>query len=191
MSTKIRVSSGIDKALSNLSNIEKKAVPAATASALNKTIKNCQVEAARIIKGSSGIKVSTVKEALPISKANKVKQWAEITARKRPTNLIEYVSSANKRVGAFRNKPGVRAKTNKTYTVTGSFIAPAKGSGKLLVLQRRGDSRLPTKTIYGPSVYNSFKNDKTQTAIKSTAEKQWQANFERELEHYIRRQRGE
>lgn len=191
MSAKIRVNADVDKALSGLSDLQKKVVPAATASALNKTINTCRTEAARVIKGSSGIKVSTVKEALPISKANKNKQWAEITARKRPTNLIEYVSTANKRVGAFRNKPGVRAKTNKTYTVTGSFIAPAKGSGKLLVLQRRGANRLPTRTIYGPSVYNSFKNEKTQTTIKNTADKQWQANFKRELEHYIRRQRGE
>lgn len=188
MSFTLNVKADIKQAQRYLSKVEKVAVRKAAARALNRTAQQVRTQAIRDIAKETAIKQKNVRQAVRLSvkaKANSLHSIVE--ARGKTINLIEFVTPARKKVGAFRKQKGVRARAwGKSKVYRGTFIGSGKNSGKLLVFSRTGKGRKsPIEAKYGPSVPRTFVQNKIMQQIKTTAGKRWPINFAADLKFYL------
>ncbi len=177
-----------------LNSLERKVVPAATVSALNKTISGVRTESSREIKKETGLKSGYIKKRLKIVRARRGRYTAKINALPGAPNLIEFVRVGRQLMGrpGKRTKRsregGVRAKAwNKSKVYKGSFIGSGKNSGKPLVYVRTGKGRYPIKALHGPSVPRTFMQRKVERVMEKEARRRFRKNFTHEIRWRISR----
>lgn len=161
-----------------LDNIQKKVVRQALTRSLNKTLDQVKTQASRDIAGAMGMKVGAVKKRLKKIRAGRDRLSAVMRADHYAPNLIEF--------GARQLKKGVSHKAwNRRQRQKGVFIIPGKHSGKGVVVARRGKGRTPLKTIYGPTLRNTFVKDRILKAMKAKAGENWKRNFDADFKYYL------
>lgn len=148
----------------------------ATVMALNRVAVTVRAEASRSVSKASGMKVSEVKEKMPLVKADRSTLTATIIAKPWSPNLIRYQ--------ARQTKAGVSAKAwgqRKIYPRT--FI----GNKGRTVFTRVGKARLPLKALHGPSIPREFIKDANLTAMKSVVTNRFPIEFDSAVRSLTRR----
>jgi hypothetical protein len=185
----LSVKADIKRVQRQLTRVQRREVPKAATHAINRAIRAANTQAARNISRESGIKPQRkVRERLRIIKASWTRLQAAVVARGRAINLVEFVTPSKKRVGAFRNKPGVVAKAwgqKKTYP--GTFVGRGSNSSKPLVFVRKSAQRLPVRAVHGPSVPAEFQQRKVQEAMDDAALRTFRREFMRDLRRRLER----
>ena len=172
-----------------LNNVQHKAVDKAAARSINRTASKVQTISRREVAKKVGLPIKKFKRNLLISvKATQHKLFAQVSAKGKELNLIEWVTPAKKKIGAFRKKKGVTSKPyRKKKEFKGSFIGRGKNSGKLLVFQRIGKKRSDIKAMYGPSIPKTFIQKEIVKSLKKVAGDTWKKEFAHNLKYYLGR----
>ena len=170
-----------------LNRVQHGAVDKAAARSINRTASKVQTISRREVAKQIGLAQKKFKKNLAISvKANKNRLFAKVAAKGKEFNLIEWVTPAKKKVGAFRKKHGVIAKPyRKKKEYKGAFIGRGKSSGKLLVFKRLNQKRSSIKAMYGPSVPKTFIQKEIVKQMNKVAEKTWKKEFDQNLKYYL------
>lgn len=187
----ISIKQDIKKTLAALDSYRKDIIPAATASALNRTATTVKSVATKEIAQRTGLKQSYVREKLAVIKASRQGLVAIVRALPKGVNLIQFVSPTKRNTKAFRKMDkkgnpkfkGAQAKAwGKTTTYKGSFIGTGKGSGKQLVFVRTGPQRdAPLKALHGPSVPMTFANKVVTQVMRDVIAREFGKNFAHEI----------
>ena len=172
-----------------LNDVQHKAVDKAAARSINRTASKIQTVARREVAKKVGLPQKKFKRNLAISvKASQHRLFAQVKAKGKELNLIEWVTPAKKKIGAFRKKPGVTSKPyRKKKEFKGSFIGRGRNSGKLLVFQRVGKKRSDIKAMYGPSIPKTFIQKEIVKVLKQIAGDTWKKEFAHNLKYYLGR----
>ena len=170
-----------------LSDVQHKAVDKAAARSINRTASKVQTISRREVAKKVGLPQKKFKRNLAISvKATQHKLFAQVAAKGKEFNLIEWVTPSKKKVGAFRKKKGVISKPyGKKREFKGAFIGKGKNSGKLLVFQRTSKKRDSIKAMYGPSIPKTFIQKEIIKVIKKEAGGTWKKEFAHNLKYYL------
>lgn len=176
----LNIDSNIEKLTKDLGEIQKRILPQAVSTSLNKTGRTLFKEIKRDIARDTGLKQKEIAERLVLSKSNKTTLSASIRMRGRWFNLIRFKA---KQFGK-----GVKASAwgqRKLYR--GAFIATAnKGRA---VFARIGKSRLPIRALVGPNpVVELNKRTEKQEFWTRGAERFAQV-FSQELNYRLARQK--
>lgn len=164
-------------------------IPAAAATALNKTIKTVESAAVKEISTETGIRPQKkVRDAMKIYAASRNRLVAAVRAFPNAINLIEFVTPSRRHPGAFRKAKGVTAKAwGKAKVYEGAFIAYGSGSGKALVYARKTKKRMPIRALPGPSIPKTFVQRKVDEVMRKRAGEAWIKNIQHEIAYRISR----
>lgn len=153
----ISIRSNVKQVTRGLTRVQRKVIPGATVTALNKVRKEAATAAVKVLAKDMGLAQNKIKPAVSETKASLNDPVASIGFSGRALNLIRF--------NARQVKKGVSAKAwGKTRTYKGAFIA---NSGRT-VFTRTTKKRLPIKPLYGPSIPKTFVEG---TADKALADK--------------------
>jgi len=182
----ITVSSNIKEVQKQLHSFERKALKSATVRALNKTGTSVTAEAARRIKSRTALPIGRIKKKMKIRKARRGYYVWSVVGLRAATNIIEWVTPAKQAVGAFRKQKGVRSRAwGRSKVYPGTFIAPGKNSGKLLVYVRDQRKTSGIRGVQGPSVRSAFYQELKD--LEPYARKRFGVVFEREVSYEIQK----
>ena len=170
-----------------LSEVEKKAVTKAASRSINRTASKVQTISRREVAKKTGLQQKKFKKNLHIGvKATPKRLFANVVAKGKEFNLIEFVAPSKRQVGAFRKKKGVIAKPyGKKKQFKGSFIGRGRGSGKLLVFQRTSKKRGSIKAMYGPSIPKTFIQKEVIKILKEVSGDTWGKEFAHNMKYYL------
>lgn len=136
----IDISSNIEKLTKNLNTFQRKVIPQAISSSLNKTGRTLFKEIKRDIAKDTGLKQKEIAERMSLQKSNRNNLNVSIRMRGRWFNLIRFKARQLKR--------GVKTKAWGEWTLNkGAFIA---NKGRT-VFARISKARLPIKALVGPN----------------------------------------
>jgi hypothetical protein len=166
---KFRCKIDIQAARASLKGLEKE-VSKAAARALNRAADSVKVTAVKEIAAATKIKQKDVRPRIRVRGANPGYLIAEVEAYPYSPNLKAFRATQNKRGVAASAWEG-----RKTYRH--AFVMP---SGR--VVTRTTNQRFPLKGLRGPSVPATFLRPKVSSAMMSTAERRFRAEFAREIE---------
>lgn len=152
---------------------------------LNKTITTVKGISTKTIAKKTGLKQKNIRARLVIRKAIRKQLIAEVKANPRKiTNLIEFVSAAKSKPGAFRKKPGVTAKVwARKQEYEGTFIGKGKNSGKVLVFKigRTQSGKRGAVAVRGPSIPKTFLTKEVEKVMENVAGKEWRKHFNEQM----------
>lgn len=187
----VNIKAEIKDATRFLSRLEKKAVPRAAAQALNRTAKAVNTQVVRAISNETNIKPQRkVRSAISLYKASGLRLEAKLRAWPRRINLVEFVAPSQRQPGAFRKRPGVRAKAwGQSKVYEGSFLGRGRNSGKVLVFARKGQQQYPIKALHGPSIPRTFVQNNMMEIMHRTTRERFRKEFDRALKFGLRRYR--
>jgi len=171
--------------------------------ALNKTIKNVQVEGKKAIRGKYNIKAKDI--ILNITKASRMSLRAVISAAYKPLSLIKFgarqvkagvrfmIKKGNKRVlkNAFIAQP--KGKDWSRYGQTRQVTAPAemvfiKGKGKKKLFgpkRKKQYGNYPIDKLSGPSLGAMLKDETVHDRMQTAANDAMEKNLYHELDYYL------
>lgn len=160
--------------------LPKKQITPITNRALNHAGKKVVTKAVKNIAKKSGIKPQRkVRDRIRLTKSNFHTLRVVVSVSKKVINLIEFVTPAKRKVGAFRKKKGVTAKAwGKKPEYNSTFIGRGRNSGKALVLARDGDTG-KVKAIHGPIVSNLFINKAINRLLRTAGRKEFLKEWRR------------
>ena len=166
-----------------LGKAKRSVVIAASMSALNKTIKNVQVEAAREIKQHRALPIGEIKRSLLVRRATKYLLRATLIGSGRPISLSHYgarqtTSGASVLVDPSRGRKTVSRYGNKTFQVQ------SLGNN---VFVRTGRRRLPIEKLFGPNIPSAMLKSAVKSAMTRVATTNWPKRFNEELSYRLRR----
>ena len=134
------------------------------------------------------LKVST--KSLEIKRAKKTKLQAELTIKGKVNDLFKFKTSPAKYNPEKRPKV-VKARVLKSSSLKivdkSAFLAKFK-SGHVSIMKRKGKSRLPIKSFYGPSLPNIIKNEKVYGKISPEIENILQKHIKNETQKMLDRE---
>ena len=184
----IRLEADIDRATRYLEGIERKVIPRAINRALNRTGTNVRTVVTRHISKETGLTIGKLKERTTLSRSTFRRPVISITAKRSDTNIIEFVTKARRRVGAFDKQAGVTARPwRRKQFFRGTFIVHGKYSNKLIVVRRAKGTRKASASIFGPSIHREFIKPRAHTLFVTTARERFLVNFNRDLKYYLSR----
>lgn len=149
----------------------------AVARALNRTIDQVKVRAAREVRAAGyKLKISDIKGAIKISRASTSRLRAEAAASGRPIPLAKY--------GARQTATGVSVDVLQgRKTIAHAFVAKDSNGGKQVFLRKPGSkhrktvkggkvvwTQLPIEKKWGPSIPDALKNEAVERALVSLIE---------------------
>lgn len=177
----------VEQVKRELRYVQKEVIDKAASRAINRTAAKIQTSARREVSKKIGLPQKVFKKNLSISiKATPRSLYANVLAKGKELNLIEFVTPAKKVVGAFRKKKGVTAKPyGKKKEFKGAFIGRGKNSGKTLVYMRTSKKREPIKVMYGPSIPKTFIQKQIIKHMKQIAGDTWKKEFAHNLRYYL------
>lgn len=195
MSTfKLDVQFDVKRAMRALSDLQKKQVPRAAARALNRTGEEVRTQVVRDLSKEmgkeTGLSVSGFRKSIAQKKATQQRLVTELVASGRPLPLMRF--GAKQRLIEVKHTKRslvpvyeVSAKAwGKRKTYKGAFIATLR-SGRKGVFIRTSKKRLPIKELYGPSIPQTFIDEKIIKGMERHAGRVWPKNFQRELNYYL------
>jgi hypothetical protein len=186
----IRLEADIERATRYLKGIERKVIPRAINRALNRTGTNVRTVVTRHISKETGLTIGKIKQRTTLSRATFSRPVISITAKRSDTNIIEFVTKARRRIGAFDKQGGVTARPwRRPQFFKGAFIVHGKYSNKLIVVGRKKTSRKAARSFFGPSIHREFIKPKAHNLFIATAHERFLINFNRDLKNLLSRQR--
>jgi hypothetical protein len=178
----VRVEVDAAPALAILEALSSPDLEQVAALAINDTLKNAQVQAARVIAPAMGAPSKTVKASLSIERARADHLTGALVARGKPLKMIEF------RPRETRNGVQVRI-GGKVETYRRAFIATMR-TGHTGVFERKGRERLPIRELYGASVPGYMARTDVLPVIQRTLSERLVENLKRQLERRMRRNEG-
>lgn len=145
----------------------------ATVRALNKTADQAKVQASRMVRDAGyQLKISDIKAAMRIKRANGDRLSVSIVTNGRPVPLIKY--------GARQTSKGVSVNVlNGRKVIKEAFIATGPGGRMGVFLREPGGQhvkvikngkpswhQLPIKELFGPSIPQAVMSEKVQAALQ-------------------------
>ena len=195
MAVSLDVRADVHEVTRYLRGIERKAIPKATVTAINRTLKTVRAEAARSITKETSLPVGKVKKKIRLYRASRSLAIGTLDATQaKAENLIEFVRPGQQTPTAFRKRlksgqfrrAGVQAKAwGKRKTYRGTFIGRS-GKGELKVWKRTGASRGKITLVAGPSIRRTFVRAHILKAMGRKATTRFRIEFRRALEHNLR-----
>lgn len=181
----VSVKHDIKRLSRDLTRKQKRDLPRAIVTALNKTAASVKTAVAKDITEATGIANQTVKKYLDIDKANYQEMAATITPTKRTFNLIRFATRAA--INAYRKAPGLQAKAwgKKARVFPGVFV----GNKDRTAFVRTGKGRLPIKPAYGPSIPRAMASDKIERHTRIVIAERWRKIFDHEFKRLVNRGR--
>lgn len=159
-----------------LTAIQKKVIPQAVSTSINKTARTVFKEIKRDVAKDTGLKQKEVAERMGLVKANKYTQTAYIKMSGRYFNLIRFK--------ARQTKKGVKAKAwGKSKLYRGAFIA---NKGRT-VFARKGKKRLPIKALVGPNPAIELRERMKKPAFNKNVIARFNKVFNQELNYRLQR----
>lgn len=184
----IDVRAEIEKAEKGLYRYEKRVIPRATNSSLNKTATNVRTQAHRRLSQIIGLPIKELKPYTGIRRSTLLTLSSQVFGRRRAFNMIKFVVPSKRAPGAFRKQRGVKAKPwRRAQLLEGTFIIRGRTHGRPVVVARKGDERYPLKSIYGPSLHVEFNRPPMRRFMSVLAKRRFRVNFSRDLRYYISR----
>jgi hypothetical protein len=150
--------------------------------AINDTVKNAQVQAARVMAPAMGASSRELKAAFTVESARPDHLVGALVARGKPLRLIGFRPR--------ETRGGVTARIgNKTESYRGAFIATMP-SGHTGVYERVGRARLRIRELYGPSVPGYMARTDVLPLIQATLRDRLVVNLTRQFDRRMRREQG-
>lgn len=167
-----------------LNTTERKVVPQAASTALNKTARQVNTQIARHISASSGIKTGEVKKRIQLLKASKNRLASSLWARGGRIPIDQLKGARQNKTGVRYNRGDGRKSTRRhAFMVNGkAFRRKSLGGGKFV-------PRLPIERQRGPSVPREFIRNESERLMQATAGPAWQRNFQHEMTRRLARVR--
>lgn len=178
---RLTISTDLEAAKRYLRGLKADKVAPAAARAINKTLANVRTEATKEIRKERALKAGTIRDALAIERATKLKLSGSLTASGRPIPLRDYAARQGKRGVTVQVTP--RGRTLVVHSGNKGFIIDRIGGH---VFARVGKTRLPLKKLYGPSIPTAFLKQSVITAIQRVAGENWPKRFAEELRYELR-----
>lgn len=177
----------VDQVKRELWYVKNEVIDKAASRSINRTASKVQTTARREVAKKIGLAQKAFKDNLAIQvKSTPRSLYANVVAKGKEFNLIEFVAPSKRKVGAFIKKKGVTAKPyGKKKEYKGAFIGRGKNSGKALVLIRTSKKRTPIKAMYGPSVPKTFLQKEIIKSMKQVAGDTWKKEFAHNLKYYL------
>ncbi|WP_227521995.1 phage tail protein [Bacillus solitudinis] len=162
-----------------LSQFPQKA-PNAISSALNRGVTNMNSNSRKEIRKDYNIKAGDISPTLKVFRASRASLGASVQSKGGVIPLERFKISP-KTINPKRKTP-IKAAVKKggAKSLGSGFVADISGPK---VFKRTGESRLPIKRLFGPSVPQMLENERAREEIQ----KQGQETFEKRLEHEINR----
>ena len=185
----IDISVDIRNAEKKLFNYERKVIPQAAARSLNTTRRNVKTQAGRRINQITGLQIRRdITPGFWEIKATKWRLSTMLGSRRRPFNLIRFVTPAKQHPGAFDKLPGVKAKAwRKLKIYEGAFIIRGRTHGRPIVVKRTTRRRYPIRGVFGPSLHVEFNRPAMKRFMSVLAKRRFKVNFRRDLRYYVSR----
>ncbi|WP_106494888.1 phage tail protein [Lentibacillus sp. Marseille-P4043] len=157
-----------------------KQTPSAISKAINRAVTNINSNVKKEVRKGYNIKAGDIGATLTKTRATKSALRAKVQSSGELIPLDRFKVSP-KTVNPKRKSPiKIAVKKSSVSAVMGAFVADINGRK---VFQRTGDSRLPIKRLFGPSVPQMIGNDEVHKEI----EKQGQETLKKRLDHEINR----
>ena len=165
----------------NLNAIQRKEIPKATNTALNRTLKNVTTSATRQLAPFMATTQKAIRDVLAIKKSSWRRLRASVTATHKPINLGKFKGRQTKR--------GVSAAAyGKRRVYEGAFLRRGNQA-----LKRTGPERYPLKALWGPSITQAWADQGIDSIGMRTAKQRFPGHFATALKARLRgygRRRG-
>jgi hypothetical protein len=182
----LSVKSDIKNITKHLTKVQRKIIPPAIVSALNKTGTTVNKEAIKQVREETRLPVKRIRSKLKIARSRRgVFRWS-LKGIRAATNIIEWVTAKKKHPGAFSRAKGVKSRAwGKTKAYPETFIGYGKNSGKLLVYKLSNKTPSGVASVQGPSVRAAFAN--AVNGLKPLANRRFITLFEHEIKFRLGR----
>ena len=174
MALSLSVKSNFKQLTKGLNRLERRIIPAAANSAINKAGTKVKTVIARDLSKEMGVKQSEVKKQIQMKKSNFRTLTAKLIARGRRWNLIRFKAKELKKV--LVAKPWNRKRKYKT-----GFI----GNRGRTAFIRLSNNRKDIRPLRGPGMASEFVRLRATKIMKSIAESEVLKQFSRELKRRI------
>jgi hypothetical protein len=178
----VRVEVDAAPVLAILESLSSPALEQVAALAINDTLKNAEVQAARVIAPAMGAPSRAVKAALAIERATPSSLAGALVARGKPLKMIEFRPR--------ETRHGVQVRIGgDVETYRRAFIATMR-TGHRGVFERKGRERGPIRELYGASVPGYMARSDVLPLIQQTLADRLNVNLARQLDRRMRREAG-
>jgi hypothetical protein len=170
----------LQKAKNMLVGFEKE-IPQVVARAINRSIENARSNVVREVRDRYNVRAKDIRTSIKISRANKNYPTAVLSSTGGPLPTMAFQVRPGTVNGKRRTPITVSVKKGQSEKLDRAFIAMV--GGKTGVYERIGQTRLPIRQMYGPSVPQMIGNDEI---VKEIADKA-RAMLDDRLDHEIKR----
>lgn len=167
--------------------LKSKALPRA----LNKVADQAKVQASREIRDAGyQLKVSVIKTAITLKRANRNTLQAEVIASAPMMPLYAYAARRTKKGITVAVRSGQRKLIQNPHAFIATLRSGHTGIFERVVVGGKRAPRLPIRELYGPSIPQAFANKTVQQALVRVVRERFPAILEREIK-FARTQTGE
>lgn len=183
----VDVQADIKAATQSLYRFEKRVLPRAINSSLNKTARNVRAQSHREISKKTGLTIKEIKPHSWVLKSTFLTLTAAVYMRRKTVNLIRFVMPSKRNVGAFAKRKGVSANPwrSRRRVHEGAFIM--RLGGNPFVVKRISKNSNKVKALYGPALHVEFDRPTMRIVLSAFARARFRINFIRDLKYYISR----
>lgn len=185
----VTVKHNLDSVVLAYGDLADKLVNQAAVRALNSTATTVRAEAARKIGREYNIKIGAAKSQMTITRANRGRVKALITASGRPIPLVEFdARPTGPHSGGPKGRDvSVKIKGQRKL-VRAAFIATMKGGHRgvfVRVASGKGGARLPIKELFSLSLPAAFSQKQIMDALLSVASERFAETLRQEMRYVL------
>jgi len=164
-------------------DIPQNIIPTVLMRSLNKTLQTTQSTAIKTMANQTGVKQKILRDFLLMTKAQKQKLTAILSAphKKRLTLLMIDSHAKQNARGVAYHIGGQRKQLDH------AFMATMKNGHRGIYARKSGAKRLPIRELQGPSVAHIFMQPELQILMKSTIDDRWPVLLMHELHYALQR----
>lgn len=186
-----KVSTDFSEAKRALTDIQKKLVPRAAGTALNRVGTTVRAQATRKIRERLAIKAAVSKGSIAIKRAGSQRLAVELQASGKPIPLRDYQARMTRKGATFRvSKAGGRKRYIRKER--SGFILANKGGHVFVRIEDDppGPKKALIKKVFGPSIPQYFVTKIVEKVMRDTAEQRWPIEFKAALRGIILNRTG-
>lgn len=158
-----------------------KEIPKVIARSINRAVENARSNVVREVRSHYNVRAKDIRTSIKISRANNRYPTAVLSSTGRALPTMAFRVRPGTVNGARRTPITVSVKKGQADKLDSAFIATL--GGKTGVYERVGQTRLPIRQLYGPSVPQMIGNDEIVQEIADKA----RAMLDDRLDHEIKR----
>lgn len=178
MAIEFSIASDIERLTRNLSDLQRRRLPRAINSTLNKVATTVRKESVKEISRASGLKAKDVRARVDLIRSNFTRLEAIVKASGKHSNIARF--------NARQTRRGVSAAPwRKRRVFPGAFL----GNQGRTAFIRTGKGRLPVKSLAGPSIPREFARDTAKKVLLDVGARRFREILPREL-RFVLSQKG-